>query len=120
MSTIAPDATTTETWTVICRVEDLREDAGVAVLHAATQVALFLIDDAGQPQVYALDNRDPKSGANVMARSIVGHMAGEFVAASPIYKQHFRLKDGACVEDAAVVLKTWPVRLREGAVEIVL
>jgi len=32
------------------------------------------------------------------------------VVASPIYKQHFRLEDGHCLEDETVQLRTWPLR----------
>ena len=42
-------------------------------------------------QVYALDNFDPHSGANVLSRGIVGDLSGELVVASPVYKHHFSL-----------------------------
>ncbi|WP_110630155.1 nitrite reductase (NAD(P)H) small subunit family protein [Salinicola salarius] len=60
-------------------------------------------------ELYAVDNRDPFSGANVIGRGIVGDLEGELVVASPIYKQHFRLTDGQCLEDATRRLRTWSV-----------
>ncbi|MDF3918613.1 nitrite reductase (NAD(P)H) small subunit family protein [Salinicola salarius] len=60
-------------------------------------------------ELYAVDNRDPFSGANVIGRGIVGDLKGELVVASPIYKQHFRLTDGQCLEDATRRLRTWSV-----------
>lgn len=66
-------------------------------------------DGADEPEIYALDNRDPFSGANVIGRGIVGDLKGELVVASPIYKQHFRLTDGQCLEDATRRLRTWSV-----------
>lgn len=60
-------------------------------------------------ELYALDNHDPFSGANVIGRGIVGDLRGELVVASPIYKQHFRLRDGQCLEDADQRLRHWPV-----------
>ncbi|WP_322527884.1 nitrite reductase (NAD(P)H) small subunit [Salinicola sp. LHM] len=60
-------------------------------------------------ELYAVDNHDPFSGANVIGRGIVGDLKGELVVASPIYKQHFRLTDGQCLEDATRRLRTWSV-----------
>ncbi len=31
------------------------------------------------------------------------------VVASPLYKQHFRLEDGQCLEDDSVTLRIWSV-----------
>ena len=39
-------------------------------------------------RVYALDNFDPASRANVLARGLIGNLQGERVVASPIYKNH--------------------------------
>ncbi|WP_422720130.1 nitrite reductase (NAD(P)H) small subunit [Franzmannia qiaohouensis] len=44
------------------------------------------------------------------ASSIADRSDIKGVVASPIYKQHFRLEDGSCVEDDSVSLRTWPVR----------
>jgi nitrite reductase/ring-hydroxylating ferredoxin subunit len=38
--------------------------------------------------------------------------------ASPLFKQHFSLADGTCVEDPDVAVTTYPVRVSEGTVEI--
>lgn len=43
---------------------------------------------------------------------------GQRVVASPLYKQHFRLEDGQCLEDASVRLRTWDARLVDGKVQI--
>ncbi|MGH8560626.1 MAG: nitrite reductase (NAD(P)H) small subunit [Nevskiales bacterium] len=66
------------------------------------QVAVFRLDD---DSLYALDNRDPPSRANVLARGIVGDVKGERVASPVLYKHHFSLASGVCVEDPAVRLK---------------
>lgn len=66
---------------------------------------------AAEPELYALDNHDPFSGANVIGRGIVGDLGGELVVASPIYKQHFRLRDGQCLEDPERRLRHWSVAL---------
>lgn len=106
-------------WRAVCRRADLVANSGVVAWVDGTQVALFYLpqDDGA---VYAIDNRDPKSGANVIGRGIVGHLGGELVVASPLYKQHFRLADGGCVEYPAQRLRVWPARLAGDAVEIAL
>ena len=38
--------------------------------------------------------------------------------ASPLYKQHFRLADGRCLEYPEQQLKVWPVRLAGDTVQI--
>ena len=68
--------------------------------------------------LYAIDNHDPQSGANVIGRGLVGSIKGELVVASPIYKQHFRLEDGSCLEYPQQRLRVWPVRLNDGVVEV--
>lgn len=69
-------------------------------------------------QVYAIDNHDPFSNANVIGRGIMGDLKGQLVVASPLYKQHFRLEDGQCLEDPAIRLRTWDARLENGKVMI--
>ncbi len=46
-----------------------------------------------------MSNQDPFSQAFVMSRGIIGDLQGERVVASPIYKQHFSLATGRCLED---------------------
>lgn len=93
-------------WQAVCRIDDLIPEAGVAVRAHGVQVALFLMQD----EIYAVDNFDPFCGAAVVARGIVGDWRGELVVASPMYKQHFNLSSGVCVEDPGVRLRCWPVR----------
>ncbi|MCV6901092.1 MAG: nitrite reductase small subunit NirD [Achromobacter xylosoxidans] len=105
-------------WQPVCTRRDLVADSGVVALVDGRQVALFYLPAVAGETLYALDNRDPKSGANVIGRGIVGHLAGELVVASPLYKQHFRLRDGACVEYPEQSLRAWPVRFNGDAVEV--
>ncbi|GAB7271816.1 hypothetical protein DZS_32100 [Dickeya ananatis] len=41
--------------------------------------------------MFALDNLEPGSGANVLSRGIVGDVDGEPVVISPLYKKTFAL-----------------------------
>lgn len=98
-----------------CSLNDLARDAGVAVKLADRQIALFFLPDEN-PSVYAIDNFDPFGEANVLARGIVGDQSGELVVASPIYKQHFSLLSGQCLEDESMTVKTYPVSVEDNAV----
>jgi nitrite reductase (NADH) large subunit len=103
-------------WRTICALEEIWPDSGVAALIGAEQVAVFRIGET--EEVYALGNSDPFSDANVLARGITGDLGGEPVVASPVYKQHFRLRDGVCVEDPAVSVPIYPIRVYNGAVQL--
>ncbi|MEH6564424.1 MAG: nitrite reductase small subunit NirD [Halopseudomonas sp.] len=106
-------------WRPLCARQDLVANSGVVALLDDAQVALFHLPQTSEgEQVFAIENRDPKSGANVIGRGIVGHLKGDLVIASPLYKQHFRLADGSCVEYPEQRLRVWPVRLNGDLVEV--
>ena len=96
---------------------DLLENSGVCVLISGVQVAVFYLP-AETPAVYALANWDPIGKANVLYRGIVGDINGELVVASPLYKQHFSLVTGRCLEESDVQVPVYQVRL-EGETVIV-
>ena len=98
-------------WHTICKPEDIPLNCGRAALLANCQVAVFRVLVDEQERFYAIDNHDPFSGANVLSRGIVGNCGDILVVASPVYKQHFCLRTGKCLEDN-VHLRTWPVRLQ--------
>ncbi|HEN8714551.1 nitrite reductase small subunit NirD [Pseudomonas sp. GD03746] len=104
-------------WQAVCNTDDLVADSGVVVWLDGTQVALFYLPGQAQ-SLYAVDNRDPRSGANIIGRGLVGSLQGELVVAAPLYKQHFSLHSGACLEDPGQQLRVWPVRMSGDAVEV--
>ncbi|MFJ4142804.1 nitrite reductase small subunit NirD [Pseudomonas sp. NPDC089734] len=111
----------TTQWQALCTRRDLVANSGVVAWLDGAQVALFYLPETDEGEkLYAIENRDPKSGANVIGRGLLGQMGGELVIASPLYKQHFRLRDGACVEYPEQQLEVWPVRLNGEQVEIAL
>ncbi|MFJ7793860.1 nitrite reductase small subunit NirD [Pseudomonas sp. NPDC096950] len=107
-----------EAWQTVCGQQDLVDNSGGVVWLDGAQVALFYLPDAEGQTLFAIDNHDPQSGANVIGRGLVGNIKGDLVVASPIYKQHFRLEDGSCLEYPQQRLRVWPVRLNGGAVEV--
>ncbi|MBN2990890.1 nitrite reductase small subunit NirD [Pseudomonas cedrina subsp. fulgida] len=106
------------TWKSVCSEKDLVSNSGVVVWLDGAQVALFYLPDAPDQTLYAIDNHDPESGANVIGRGLVGSIKGDLVVAAPIYKQHYRLEDGQCLEAPDQRLRVWPVRLKGGVVEV--
>jgi nitrite reductase (NADH) large subunit len=96
----------------VCVLDDILDGAGVAALIDGEQVALLRMGE----EVFALENRDPFSDANVMARGLVGDLQGQLVVSSPVYKQHFNLRSGRCLEDESVSLRTWPCGVLDGRV----
>jgi NAD(P)H-dependent nitrite reductase large subunit/NAD(P)H-dependent nitrite reductase small subunit len=104
--------TTSPKWFRACDLDDIEPDSGVCVDLAGRQIALFRVDD----WVFALDNLDPASGVNVLSRGIVGDVSGELVVASPLYKQHFSLTTGRCLEDGELSVPTYPAQVIDGQV----
>ncbi|TDG15927.1 nitrite reductase small subunit NirD [Seongchinamella unica] len=97
-------------WQSICTRDDLVPGSGVCAMVGQQQIALFYLPEEDQ-QVYALSNRDPIGGANVLSRGIVGDVGGRLVVASPLYKQHFDLASGRCLEEDNVSVEVYEVRL---------
>jgi nitrite reductase (NADH) small subunit len=107
-------------WETVCRLQRLQSGRGVAASLAATQVALFRLDDGADIRVHAIDNVDPCSGAAVLSRGIVGDRGGEPVVASPIYKQSFSLLTGRCLDEEGKAVAVYQVRILDGYVQVEL
>ncbi|MFF4248326.1 nitrite reductase small subunit NirD [Streptomyces sp. NPDC001822] len=95
-------------WLTVCDSALLTPGRGVAaLLPDGRQVALFM-DRAGR--AYAIDNRDPFTGAYVLSRGLLGSAGGRPFVASPLLKQRFDLETGACLDDDDVSVPVYPVR----------
>ena len=103
-------------WHDICAVNDIPKDSGVAALLGDQQIAVFSVGK--EPQIFAIGNYDPFSHTNVLARGIVGSIGDTLVVAAPIYKQHFDLTTGKCLEDETVSVASHHVRIDNGRVYI--
>lgn len=108
----------TTTWKLVCKESDLIADAGVAAMINGEQVALFYVPESDQ-QIFAIGNWDPIGKANVLSRGLVAHLQNQWVVASPLYKQHFALHSGQCLEEDLSVL-TWRAKLESGQVFVLL
>ncbi|WCN10975.1 nitrite reductase small subunit NirD [Marinomonas mediterranea] len=101
-------------WKYICHQDELENEIGTAALVNGQQIALFRIDEAEHIKIFALSNWDPFGKANVLSRGIVGDLNGQPVIASPLYKQHFNLENGHCLEDENCILPTWQTKIENG------
>ncbi len=103
----------------VCRLDQIEREGGVTALVGGQAVAIIRTHD---DHVYALSNYDPFSKASVLARGIIGTRSvdGEDVpfVASPMHKQAFDLRTGECLDDRAVAVATYDVRVVDGVVEV--
>lgn len=110
----AMNLTTTLSWTAVCPLDRLEPDRGVAALVEGAQIALFRTEDG----LFAIDNRDPVSGAYVLSRGIVGSRGGVPTVASPLHKQVYDLRSGHCLDLPGVAVARHDARCRDGLVEV--
>lgn len=106
-------------WICVCKLADIVPNTGVCALLGGAQVAVFHVAPAavdGPPRVFAIDNFDANSGASVLSRGLVGSIGERIVVASPIYKQHFDLATGECIEEPQHSVTVWPVKLEDGQI----
>lgn len=106
----------TTSWTTVCPFERLTPERGVPALVDGTQVAVFRLAD---DRVFAVQQRDPYSGANVLSRGIVGSSGSTPTITSPMYKQVWDLTTGECLETSGKepeALRTFEVSVEDGTV----
>ena len=105
-----------EDWIDVCELNDLIPDTGACALINNEQVAIFRMNNLDQ--LFAVSNFDPVGRANVISRGLIGSLGEDLVVASPLYKQHFNLETGLCIEEPQHHLKTYPIRQVGGQVQI--
>lgn len=90
-------------WQAICDLDAIPQQAGIGARLGERQIALFRFGD----QVYALDNLEPGSEANVLSRGLLGDAGGEPIVISPLYKQRIRLRDGRQCDGGRLAVRAW-------------
>jgi len=103
------------TWVTVCPYPSLEPERGVAAIVDGQPVAVFRLHDGS---LRAIGNIDPFTGASVLSRGIVGTRSDAPTVASPLHKQVYDLRTGACLDTPEVRVPTYPVRLRNGLVEV--
>lgn len=109
--------TATQNWTAVCAAEDILPDTGVCALVEQRHVAIFRL---GAERFFAIDNVDPKSGASVLSRGLLGNLGERVVVASPLYKNHFDLATGECLEAPEHSVRAHAVRVDAGRLLVAL
>ena len=104
-------------WHRVCAVEELELAWGEAALIAGRQVALFR---TAPGEVFAVAHQDPATGANVMARGIIGSRGARQTIASPLHKEVYDLQTGECFSTPELRLATFATRIVDGDVEVQL
>lgn len=95
-------------WRAVCKLADILPGTGVCALLEGRHIAVFRL---GEASVFAIDNIDPRSGASVLSRGLTGNLGEHIVVASPLYKNHFDLRTGACLESPEHSVSAYPVRV---------
>jgi NAD(P)H-dependent nitrite reductase small subunit len=103
-------------WIDVCGVDDLQPDSGICALVDNKQVAIFYMPK--EHAVYAVNNYDPFGNANVLSRGLIGDLNNVPMVSSPLYKQHFNLLTGECLEDESVRIEAYAIRIENGRVEV--
>ncbi|MBQ1762686.1 MAG: nitrite reductase small subunit NirD [Aquincola sp.] len=104
-------------WVPVCRTDDILPEAGVAALVDEQPIAIFRLGDGS---FHAIDDVDPKSGASVLSRGLVGNLGERLVVASPMYKNHFDLRSGECIEAPEHSVRAHAVRVQGDQVLVAL
>ena len=102
-------------WTSICELDKLPVERGVTALVRGHAIAVFLAADG---HVYAIGNQDPFSRVSTLGRGIVGTRAGVPFVASTAARQAFDLRTGRCLDDLAVSVPSYAVRVVDGMVQV--
>ncbi|KJK41488.1 nitrite reductase [Streptomyces variegatus] len=95
-------------WFTVCDLSTLLPGRGVAALLPDGRQAAVFRDRSGE--LFAIDNRDPFTGAAVLSRGLTGTHQGRPFVASPLLKQRFDLASGQCLDDEAVQVTAYKVR----------
>jgi nitrite reductase (NADH) small subunit len=103
------------TWVAVCSYRRLEPERGVVALVEGRAVAVFRLHDGS---LLAIGNVDPFTGASVLSRGIVGTRGEAPTVASPLHKQVYDLRTGICLDDPGLRVPVYPVRLRDGIVEV--
>lgn len=111
---------TKKAWRTICSTSDLVKDSGISALLESEdeQIAIFHIPNS-EEKVYAVGNYDPIGEANVLYRGLVGCINDEPVVSSPLYKQHYSLKTGRCLQEDKAI-SVYDIRIENEEVQLYL
>ena len=103
-------------WTQVCFEDDLLNDTGICAKVNNQQIAIFKSGKLNE--LFAISNYDPIGEANVLSRGIIGSLGEHIVVASPLYKEHYDLRTGTCIEKPEYAVQVYPVKIDNGVVQV--
>ena len=99
------------TWIEAARVEDISSDEGKLVRIGGAAIALFSLDD----EIYALDDACPHSKTASLSQGYVE----DGLVECPLHQACFEIRTGKVTSPPAETdVKTYPVRIQDGAILI--
>jgi naphthalene 1,2-dioxygenase system ferredoxin subunit len=99
-------------WTRVATLDDFAASDAILVRVGAGEVALYLVDG----KVYATANRCTHGDASLSEGFLEGHEIE-----CPFHQGRFDVRTGAATgAPAEVALATWPARVVDGAVELLV
>ena len=101
-------------WVNICNINDILPATGVCALLGNEQVAIFR--PRHDEQVFAISNIDPFFDASVLSRGFITEHQEELWVASQLTTHRFRLSDGISPVDSSLRVRSWPVKIEQGAI----
>lgn len=115
-SASAAQQETSTQWIGVCSENDLVPNSGLCAKVNGQQVAIIYSKHLNE--VFAIGNYDPIGKANVLSRGIIGSIGDDVVVASPLYKQHFNLRTGECIDSPDHSVPVYPVQIVDGKVQV--
>lgn len=103
-------------WITVCHLDDISPNTGVCALVEGNQVAIFR--QAKTDKLFAVSNFDPIGKANVLSRGLLAQLGDTVTVASPLYKQHYCLTTGQCLENNEKSIPVYQVRVQGEQVEV--
>ena len=101
----------------VCDIDDVAPNTGVCALVGGRHIAVFRV---GEDKFFAIDNVDSKAGASVLSRGLVGSLGGRIVVSSPLYKQHYELSSGECLEFPEHSVQAYPIDIVGKQIQLTL
>lgn len=103
-------------WVQVCNFNDISPDTGICALVNGEQVAVFRQSETDR--LFAVGNFDPAGRANVLSRGLLAQLGDKVTVASPLYKHHFCLQTGNCLEDDSLSVPVYEVHHKDGKIEV--
>ncbi|AEX24154.1 MULTISPECIES: nitrite reductase small subunit NirD [Vibrio] len=103
-------------WISICESTAIAPNTGVCAKVDDKQIAVFFSQRTNS--LHAISNFDPIGKANILSRGILGCVGEILCVASPLYKQHFCLETGKCIENPEYNVPIYEVRNNNGMIEL--